>query len=244
MKEKEILEKMVGALWADGIPCTYNWSENYRAAAYGQRQNIGSIRRREWKEVFFLLKIQHEGKEPENRIFFTRAECNEIVKKIVQEFTSKKADLEASFRAEHDKQVKAWEREHGGKLAVFQKETEQGTLRARALIDGREIELRWSRPNAVSIPLLCGYVGEVESEEFEHALKHADAKLFQRLNTSATDPEFVNDAPLVKRSIEVRCGEVLAKCSGPSTTTLTIEVPLPPQAAQVIAERKRRLRGE
>ena len=238
MKEKEILDKVIAALWAQG-KATYDWAEGY--AARGHR--VGKIAQREWGECLFLVRVEREGEKPKDLIFFDRAERNKVVKEIVGEFKSEEEKLEAKFKAEAERELKAWKKEHKGKLATFERETEWGMLRAKALVDGRELALKWVRPEVVGgIPLSDGREGEISVGDFERILNGADRELFKRMNSSVGDTGFLDDSPLAKRSIEVQHHD--STVAHPSRATLNIEVDLPEKAVKIIAERGRRLRGE
>jgi len=256
--DKEI-KPIVDALWRVSVsnkPEDYvqNYSASGRTDTGKSTVRVGTVRRRVFDEKIFLLRIERDGKEePQDFLFFNRAEYNKIAKSFVEEFELKQKKAEAEFAAWREGQRQKWEKEYLGKPAKIEKETEWGTLQIKVILNGGEQELIWAAPDIAGVRLPCGHIAQIK--ECNEILKDAAVRLYRRMTTASNDSEFYDDSPLFRKEQEVTCPEPhTVTRSADTRDSSTIKLPpsaacvltvdLPERAKIIITERRARIKGE
>jgi hypothetical protein len=230
MGNKEV-QKIVDALWATSILVRpYEDMKSFSAPKMidGNPTTvfIGKIYARTYSENLFLLRVEREGENPTDSVFFSRDEWNQACVKVVQEFSAKESKLNAEFDAWREGEKKKWEREFKGKICKFEKQTPWGTLEIKT-----DRELSWETPATVRAGSK-----EFPADCFARVLKEATERLMIRMECGAKHGEYFDLSSLFEAHVEstrhYEGNQIISE-------TIAVSIDLPEQARKTIEERRR-----
>jgi hypothetical protein len=228
MKAEEILE----ALWQFGR----------RERVRESRQNydirpiqIGEVATRKFGGLF-LVRVREGAELKVDFATLDKSEAQKIEESYRQKFEKEQKKVKQHLAEKRERELRE-------KSTEFTTETEWGTLRVRVLVDHKEWPLRWTSENELAAITDKGDV-RFPSVNVEEAPKRAAAVLFKRMNAGSESHDFLNEMPLVDTTPGACVYRRDRYVYGDLDPIFQIIVDMPAGALAIIAERRRRMRGE
>ncbi len=209
------------------------WSWEPRARIYDNVRNyasrgvfIGGVRQKNFTNEFFMLQVQRASEEPVTRLFLDKKEFEAAALDAIKEFSSKQDKAEIEHQEKKRAEEQAWDEKFKGHVALFERQTDNGTL----LVEASD-PLVWESPRNLSVN-----GGRLPASQVEAVMNDAAQRLYVRMNSGVKDAEFRDDGLLVTR-------ELMPQPHGADNhpKPVTLAVGLPRDAAAIIGERKRHM---